>query len=88
MSIIEGAPWTCDKHDFKTSVLEEWNDHCYGNPEHLEFGSTPCTSCKTIVEFEGLPFAKLGPDGTKNISLKCEDCESKEMGSVKRSIKK
>lgn len=85
MAIVEGAPFQCNMHDFTTSSLEEWNTHCFGNPEHTETGTTVCRQCGTGIVFENLPFHKIGADGSKNISLLCETCESQMMGQVKRS---
>lgn len=89
MSLLEGVAFHCYVHDYETLSVEEWNNHCYGNDEHTEQGTTACTVCGVAVEFEGLPFHKLKPDGSKGISLKCDSCETKTMGKVKRStIKK
>lgn len=88
MSIIEGAAFNCSIHDFSTHSVQEWNDHCFGNPEHTEMGSTICITCGRPIEFEGLPFHKLANDGSKNISLRCPDCDQKIMGSVKRGVVK
>ena len=87
MVLIEGGEFKCDLHDFRTASIEDWNDHCYGNPEHTESGSTNCSSCKVVVIFEGLPYHRIDPiSGSKNISLKCEECESKTMGVVRRTV--
>jgi len=87
MSMLEGGGFRCDAHEFRTNEIEEWNTHCYGNPEHTESGSTACTDCGIKVEFTGLPYHKIDPiTGSKNISLKCEECESKTMGTVKRTV--
>lgn len=85
MSIVEGAPFHCYMHDFETKSVEEWNTHCFGNPEHKESGETACTSCGTKIIYEDLPWHKIQANGSKNISLKCEDCETKQMGTVKRT---
>ena len=42
MSVIEGTPWHCYIHDYTTPSLEEWNSHCFGNPEHVDNGETAC----------------------------------------------
>ena len=89
MSIIEGgATFRCGIHGFETQNIDEWNDHCHNNPDHTEEGFTQCISCGTDIQFSGLPFHKLGPDGSKNIQLRCEDCENKMMGNVRRVTKK
>lgn len=87
MALIEGGEFICYIHDFKTPSIDEWNNHCFGNPEHTEQGGTACIICGADVIFTDLPFHKLGPDGSKNISLKCEECEAKTAGKVKRSKK-
>lgn len=86
MAFVEGTAFHCNIHDYETSSIDDWNEHCFGNPEHTEQGTTKCISCGVILDFTDLPFHKLAPDGSKNISLKCEDCESKSMGQVKRSV--
>lgn len=86
MSIIEGEGFRCDVHGIKTTSIDEWNTHCFGNPEHTESGTTACTSCGVILVFEGLPFHKLKADGSKGIALKCEDCEAQSQGQVKRTV--
>lgn len=86
MAMIEGGPFRCDIENFETRNIEEWNDHCLNHDVHTETGSTLCTVCGTIVEFESLPFHKLDAGGSKNIQLKCEDCETKTTGNVKRKV--
>lgn len=89
MSILEGGgEFICSSHDFRTRSIDEWNNHCFGNPEHYEIGSTVCIQCFEPIEFTNLPFHKLAPDGSKNIQLRCEECESKTVGNVKRTNKK
>lgn len=86
---IEGGAWVCTATGYTTGVLDEWNTHCIEEcDKHLEYGETRCTSCGVKVFYEGLPFHKLDIAGSKNISLKCEACESKTMGKVKRSSSK
>lgn len=88
MALIEGPAFHCYTHGFETNNVAEWNDHCFGNDEHTEQGTTACSSCGVVIEFTDLPFHKLGLDGSKNISLKCESCETKSTGKVKRTPKK
>lgn len=85
MSVIEGTPWHCYIHDFTTPNLDEWNTHCYGNPEHTDQGETACTTCGVKIIFTDLPWHKLAADGSKNIRLQCVECETKMVGQVKRS---
>lgn len=86
MSVIEGGGFRCDVHEFTTNSIDEWNSHCFGNPEHTESGTTACTNCGTKLEFTGLPFHKLKADGSKGIALKCPDCEQQSQGQVKRTV--
>ena len=44
-------------------------------------GSGFCQGCGAVIEFSGLPFQPLGPDGSKNIQLRCDDCEGKRKTS-------
>lgn len=83
MSLIEGAAFHCYVHDFETQSIDEWNNHC-DNDQHTEQGKTECTSCGVLVEFTDLPFHKLQADGSKHVSLKCEECDAKTTGQVKR----
>ena len=87
MSLIEGGNFICYRHDFETDTIDEWNAHC-DDGDHFEAGTTLCKDCGETVVFTDLPFKKLGPDGSKGLSLHCEDCESKLKGSVKRSKNK
>ena len=87
MSFTEGGEFHCYIHDYKADTLDKWNDHCFGNPEHTESGQTACIACGVIVEFSDLPYHKIDPTGSKNISLRCEACESKMTGKVKRGKK-
>lgn len=86
MALIEGGPFHCYKDGFETTEINEWNEHCSkqeGDSTHiLDYGSTFCKSCGELFEFKDLPFQKLDPTGSKNISMKCEDCAAKEEGKV------
>jgi len=84
MAFIEGGSFVCTVHDFTTTSITEWNDHCFGNDAHTESGSTVCIRCGEKIEFENLPFHKLDATGSKNISLKCEECEEQSVGKVTR----
>lgn len=88
MAFLEGGAFKCDKHDLETSDVTEWNEHCFGNPEHTESGTTVCRSCGVAIAFTNLPFHKLDNAGSKNISLKCPDCEAQSTGTVKRTVVK
>ena len=83
MAMIEGGAFKCSRHNFETESIEAWNDHC-DDGDHFEAGSVQCSKCRTVFQFDGLPFHRLDAGGSKNISLMCEDCESKTKGSVKR----
>jgi DNA-directed RNA polymerase subunit RPC12/RpoP len=86
MAFVEGGAFKCSAHDFETESVAEWNQHCRDNPIHTESGETLCTSCGTKIFFEKLPYHPIDINtGSKNISLRCEDCEDKMMGSVKRT---
>ena len=92
MAMIEGGNFLCYKDGFTTESIDEWNKHCSkeeGSSTHItEEGSTTCVLCHTEIEFKELPFHPLKPDGSKGIALKCESCEQKTVGKVKRSTKK
>ena len=88
MSLIEGGDFICYKDGFRTSEVSEWNDHCSreeGGSTHIkEQGSTCCTNCGVRFEFTDLPFHTIKADGSKGIALKCEECDMKTTGQVKR----
>lgn len=89
MALIEGPGFHCYLHDFDTNDVAEWNFHCTTAEGHYEMGTTICITCGNQIEFTNLPFHPLLPDGSKGIALKCEDCETKTTGKVKRmTIKK
>lgn len=92
MALVEGGDFICYKDNFRTSNIDEWNKHCSreeGDSTHVtEEGTTHCTICAVAVEFKELPFHPLKADGSKGIALKCESCEQKTVGKVKRSSKK
>ncbi len=85
MSVIEGTPFNCHIHDVTANSIDEWNAHCFGNPEHTDQGETACYTCGTKIIFTNLPWHKLAADGSKNIKLQCEECEAQTKGQVKRS---
>ena len=84
MAMIEGGQFICYLHNFKTASVKDWNDHGL-TKGHTESGTTRCILCNDIVEFTDLPFHPIRQDGSKGISLKCEECDSKTVGSVKRT---
>lgn len=86
MAIVDGEPFRCNIHGgYTTSSVREWNDHCFGNPEHLEAGLTSCRKCGVIIQYDNLPWQKINEKtGSKNISLLCENCDSQH-GNVKVS---
>lgn len=88
MFILEGGgEFKCRTHDFTTTDIEAWNDHCDGDPIHNEHGETACVLCGEKLYFKDLPYHRIGPDGSKNIALKCDDCHEKSHGNVKISKK-
>lgn len=87
MALVEGGSFKCGKHDFDSNSIEEFNAHCLKYPDdHYETGETGCMNCGKKVYFDRLPFHPIDPQtGSKNISLRCEDCEERVMGGVRRS---
>lgn len=86
MAFVEGGAFKCSVHEFETESVAEWNEHCIDNPAHTESGETLCTRCGVKILFEGLPYHPIDTNtGSKNVSLRCENCEDKIMGSVKRT---
>jgi hypothetical protein len=88
MSLVEGGEFICYKDGFRTANKDEWNEHCSqpeGDSTHItEQGSTVCITCGIGIEFTDLPFHPYKADGSKGIALKCEECENKTIGNVKR----
>lgn len=93
MSIREGGDYICYKDGFQTGELDEWNKHCStidpdtGTTHITEEGTTQCITCGIGIEFKNLPFHPINNIGSKNIQLKCEDCEEKTVGKVQRVTK-
>jgi DNA-directed RNA polymerase subunit RPC12/RpoP len=86
MAFVEGGAFKCSAHDFETESVAEWNEHCKDNPIHNESGETLCTNCKTKILFENLPYHPIDLNtGSKNISLRCNECETKIVGNSKRT---
>lgn len=85
MALVEGGEFQCYLHDYKTASVEDWNQHCSNEEGHTEQGTAVCTHCGTAFEFKDLPYHPIDASGSKNILLKCEDCEQKTQGKVKRS---
>jgi hypothetical protein len=82
-SAIEGGGvLICFRHDYETRSIQEWNKHC-DDGDHFEEGNTLCNVCGERIEFTGLPYHPFDANGSKNISLRCDDCDSKRRGSVK-----
>ena len=91
---IEGGNFRCFLHTdkkgnpFETSKIDDWNAHCTKAEGHTEMGSGFCQGCGEVIEFTDLPFQPLGPDGSKNIQLRCDDCEEKRNLSTIKVTKK
>ena len=83
MAFVEGGAFDCDTHDFHTESVEEWNKHGLQYPDiHYESGETPCNKCGTKIIFDHMPFQPY-VNGSKNISLRCDECQSKEMEKLR-----
>ena len=82
MSIIEGGAFICGRHDFETSSITEWNDHM-DDGDHFEDGSTACIKCGELIEFNDLPYQPFDKTGSKNIQLRCPECEEKMTGKAR-----
>lgn len=86
MAFVEGGAFKCSAHGIETESVAEWNEHCTGNPAHTESGETLCIKCGTKIFFEGLPYHPIDErTASKNISLRCDECEGKTVGSSKRT---
>lgn len=85
MSIIEGGAFICGRHNFETSSIAEWNDHM-DDGNHFEEGSTVCIKCGDPIKYNDLPYHPFDKAGSKNIQLRCNECEEKMIG--KATIKK
>lgn len=85
MALIEGGAFKCGSHDVETSNVAEWNKHCLAYPDvHYEIGETGCMNCGQKIYFDKLPYHPIDEKtGSKNISLRCEDCESRIVGNAK-----
>ena len=66
------APSRCNKHDFETTSIDEWNAH-QAEEGHTDSGVVCCTKCGAEIIFERIPYQHQGVRG-KDIQLRCEKC--------------
>lgn len=63
-------------HGINTDDVNEWNEHCLDPANgHTDSGTTLCTDCGATIVFQDIPFQKILPGNTKNISMKCPECK-------------
>lgn len=80
MAFVEGGAFKCDLHKFETEDVKEWNEHCLAYPDyHVEATlETPCNTCGKRIYLENYPYQPYDlKTGSKNISLKCDECSGK-----------
>lgn len=65
----------CFLHDFETLDVNAWNKHCHETGHTLE-GSTGCIDCKKGIDFKGIPYHDITPEGL-NLKLRCPNCFTK-----------
>lgn len=82
---IEGGNYRCP-HGIDTDSVDEWNKHC-SDPEngHTESGTTVCVSCGDPMIFINHPFFPIDAKGSKNVSLRCEECNEKFYSLLKNN---
>jgi DNA-directed RNA polymerase subunit RPC12/RpoP len=76
---VEGGDWHCYIHDYRTDNVQSWNKHWTDKKyakEHVDITNTVCIECGTRFTAE-IPAQPILPDGSKGISLRCDECESK-----------
>ena len=73
---IEGGAFVCGKHDFTTESIEAWNEHMQ-EEAHTDIVDTHCIECDKEFTRE-IPFQPIQADGSKGISLRCDECEAKQ----------
>ena len=73
---IEGGQFHCYLHDYKTDSVKSWNTHMM-KEKHTDIVDTKCVSCGADIHRE-IPYQPIQADGSKGISLKCNNCEKKE----------
>lgn len=76
MSSLEGGDFLCSRHNFRTDDIDSWNEHM-GKEAHTDIVDTHCIECDTAFTVE-MPFQPILPDGSKGISLRCDECEAKQ----------
>ena len=84
-----GGNYKCP-HGIDTDDVDEWNNHC-SDPEngHFEQGTTQCVGCGAQLSFTNIPFHRIDKSGSKNIQLRCDECEESLRESFKnRTITK
>jgi hypothetical protein len=87
--MVEGGEFVCYKDGYKTDNIEEWNEHCStieddgsGNTHIIDEGTTSCIVCGDLIEFQ-IPFRPKKADGSKDIQLRCNECEEAATKGVK-----
>lgn len=76
MSVAEGGDWSCTRHKFRTDDVDAWNEHMTESP-HTDITDTICIECGIKFTAE-IPYQPILPDGSKGISLRCDECEAKQ----------
>ena len=85
-----GGNFKCSLHGIDTDDVNKWNEHC-SDPKnnHTETGTTNCIGCNETLVFENIPFHRIDRAGSKNIQLRCDDCDNTMKESYKnKSIRK
>jgi hypothetical protein len=78
-----GGNFRCS-HGLDTDDVNEWNEHCSDSENgHFDSGTTTCIGCGEALVFENIPYHKIDQSGSKNIQLRCEECED----AIKESYK-
>lgn len=64
-------------HGINTDDVNKWNDHC-SDPKnnHTDSGTTNCIGCNEALVFENIPYHKIDKAGSKNIQLRCDECDN------------
>jgi len=85
-----GGNFKCPLHGIDTNDVNEWNNHC-SDPKnnHTESGTTLCIGCNETLVYDNIPFHKIDKAGSKNIQLRCDECNESINESYKnKSIRK
>jgi hypothetical protein len=84
MGSIEGGAFSCKLHNFTTENVQDWDEHCFGDPDHTLKVQKICINCaeegiRTEFVEEAVPYPKKFVEKSHSkqfpgIQLPCPKC--------------